>query len=461
VSEEVDLAIRGGTVVTAGGRSSADVGIRDGRIVQIGGALRAANAIDASGKLLLPGGVDMHVHLSPVELAGETIPWADDFASGSRAAAAGGVTTVGNITFARTGDGLGDTIERVAAEAERDSIVDFVLHPVLIDPTPETIAEIPQLAEQGHTSIKIFMSIAEFDSRADGFLEAMYVAGQHGVLTLIHCEDACVISLLTRRLVAQGRGDLSNYGIARPAYSETVAVARAISFAEATGAPIYIVHLGSADALAEAHRAHARGLPVFVETRPIYLYFTDEKFAGPDAPLYVGNPPLRGQRDQDALWAGLACADVHTCCTDHAAWTLEQKLDPSLTIETARPGMSDLETLMPLLWSRGVATGRISVERFVEVTSTNAAKLFGLFPSKGTIAVDSDADLVVWDPELSRVVSGAEGLSQSGHTLYEGWEVKGWPAHTISRGEVVYADGSVTAPAGRGRLVRRDRTRPL
>jgi dihydropyrimidinase len=461
MAEDVDVLIRGGTVVTADGRSATDVGIRDGRVVQIGGEMTAANEIDASGKLLLPGGVDMHVHLSPVELAGETIDWADDFNSGSRAAAAGGVTTVGNITFTREGDGLGATIERVAADAERDSIVDFVLHPVLIDPTPEAIAEIPQLAKQGHTSIKIFMSIGEFDSRAGGFLEAMSVAGQNGVLTLIHCEDACVISLLTRRLVAEGRGDLSNYGVSRPLYSETVAVARAIAFAEAAEAPIYIVHLGSADALAEAHRAHARGLPVFIETRPIYLHFTSEKFAGPDAPLYVGNPPLREQRDQDALWGGLACADVHTCCTDHAAWTLEQKLDPTLTIETARPGMSDLETLMPLLWSRGVEPGRISVERFVEVTSTNAAKLFGLYPRKGTIAVGSDADIVVWDPELSRVVSGAEGMSRSGYTLYEGWEVSGWPAYTISRGEVIYADGQVTAAAGRGRLVHRERTRPL
>jgi dihydropyrimidinase len=175
----------------------------------------------------------------------------------------------------------------------------------------------------------------------------------------------------------------------------------------------------------------------------------------------VGNPPLRGQKDRDALWAGLAAGHVHTCCTDHAAWTKEQKLDPTLTMATARPGMSDLETLMPLLYSEGVRTGRLSLQRFVEVTSTNAAKLFGLFPQKGTIAVGSDADLVVWDPEARRTVVGAEGRSSAGYSLYEGWEVVGAPHTTLRRGEVVFADGAVVDRVGGGRLVRRGPTRAL
>jgi dihydropyrimidinase len=234
-----------------------------------------------------------------------------------------------------------------------------------------------------------------------------------------------------------------------------------IGFAEATGAPIYIVHLGSEAALIEARTARARGQRVYVETRPIYLYFTDESFAGEDAPLYVGNPPLRGSSDQQALWAGLAAGHVDTCCTDHAAWTLADKLDPSLTVNNARPGMSELETLMPVLYSEGVRKGRLSLQRFVEVTSTNAAKLFGLFPQKGTIAVGSDADLVVWDPDARRPIVGAEGMSRSGYSLYEGWDVVGAPAQTISRGEVVYSDGAVLGQAGRGRLVHRGPTRDL
>jgi dihydropyrimidinase len=458
---DLDLVVRGGLVVTSSGQAVTDVGVRDGRIAQLGGVMTAAEEIDAGGMLVLPGGVDMHVHLSPVEIGDESVPWADDFVSGSRAAAAGGVTTIGNITFPRPGERLTDLVERVAAEAARDSVVDFVLHPVLMRPDDRAVADIPALADGGTTSIKVFMSLGDFDQHAPGFVRAMAEAGRHGVLTMVHCEDACIIDHVTADLLAQGKGDLSHYGESRPEVSERVAVTRMIGFAEAADAPIYIVHLGSAAALAEARAARARGQEVYVETRPIYLYFTEERFAGDDAPLYVGNPPLRGQKDRDALWAGLAAGHVHTCCTDHAAWTKEQKLDPTLTVATARPGMSDLETLMPLLYSEGVRTGRLSLQRFVEVTSTNAAKLFGLFPQKGTIAVGSDADLVVWDPEARRTVVGAEGRSSAGYSLYEGWEVVGAPHTTLRRGEVVFADGAVVDRVGGGRLVRRGPTRAL
>lgn len=461
IAQVLDLVVSGGTVVTSSGTAVTDVGIHDGRIVQLGGPMTGRRSIDATGKLVLPGGVDMHVHLTPVELAGESVPWADDFRTGSRAAAAGGVTTIGNITFPRRGERLPAMIDRVAEEAAAQSVVDFVLHPVVIEPGRETLPDVETLAKQGHTSLKIFMSLGHFDERAHDFLQVLAVAGRAGMLSMVHCEDACVIDAVTARLLAEGHGSLHHYGTSRPEISERVAVTRIIAFANAAQAPIYLVHMGSAGALQEARAAMARGQQVYVETRPIYLYFTSEQFAGPDAPLYVGNPPLRGPADQDALWAGLAAGHVHTCCTDHAAWTREEKLDPSLTIENARPGMSDLETLMPLLFSAGVRSGRLSLERFVEVTSTNAAKLFGLYPRKGTIAIGSDADLVIWDPDRIRRVDGAQGQSRSGYSLYDGWEVVGVPVTTLSRGRVVFADGTVTAEPGWGRLVRRDTTRPL
>jgi dihydropyrimidinase len=456
-----DLVVRGGLVITAGAESVADIGVADGRIAQIGGVMSGEREVDATGKLVLPGGVDMHVHLSPVEMDGESVPWADDFTSGSRAAAAGGVTTIGNIGFPRPAERLPELVERLAAEAARDSVVDFVIHPVLMEPDARTAADVARLAELGHTSLKIFMSIGDFDTKLPGFVEALGEAGRQGMLTMVHCEDSCVIEQATAQLREKGRTGLRYYGDSRPARSEQVAVSRMIAFAETAGAPIYIVHLGSEAALSEARAARGRGQRVYVETRPIYLYFTDEKFAGEDGPLFVGNPPLRGAGDRDALWAGLAAGHVDTCCTDHAAWTLADKLDPELTVDTARPGMSELETLMPVLFSEGVRKGRLSLSRFVEVTSTNAAKLFGLYPRKGTIAVGSDADLVVWDPELRRPVVGAQGLSRAGYSLYEGWDVVGAPAQTISRGEVVYSDGAVLAGEGRGQLVGRGPTRDL
>jgi len=457
----LDLVISGGTVVTSSGTAVTDLGIQDGRILQLGGPMAGRRRINAAGKLVLPGGVDMHVHLTPVELAGESVPWADDFRTGSRAAAAGGVTTIGNITFPRQEERLPAMISRIAEEAGAQSTVDFVLHPVVLEPNADALADIKALAELGHTSLKIFMSLGKFDERAREFVQVMAAAGRAGMLSMVHCEDACVIDALTARLLAEGHDSLNHYGASRPEMSERVAVTRIIAFADAARAPIYLVHVGSAGALQEACNAMARGQQVYVETRPIYLYFTSDQFAGPEAPLYVGNPPLRGRADQDALWAGLAAGHVHTCCTDHAAWTKEQKLDPSLTIENARPGMSDLETLMPLLFSKGVRSGRLSLERFVEVTSTNAAKLFGLYPRKGTIAVGSDADIVVWDPAAARRVDGAQSQSRSGYSLYDGWEVVGGPATTLSRGRVVFDDGAVTGEPGWGQLVRRDATRPL
>jgi dihydropyrimidinase len=453
VADRFDMVIRGGTVVTGDSESRADVGIRDGRIAQLGGSMTGETTIEAEDRLVFPGGIDMHVHFSP--------PWTDDFSSGSRAAAAGGVTTVGSMVFPEPGQSMPAAVEHARAGAEADSIVDFVLHPVLSEPSESDIADLGTLAASGHTSVKVFMIASDFDARVGDYLRALSAAAANGMLTLVHCEDAALVDFATTTLLRTGRGAVRFYGETRPAASEATAVARILAYAGTVGAPVYIVHLGSAAALAETRRARAAGQPVYVETRPIYLHFTRDAFERPDGALYVGNPPLGGQADQDALWHGLQSGDIHTCCTDHAAWKREQKLDPDLTVATARPGTSDLETLLPLLYSEGVRTGRLSRQRFVQVTSTNAAKLFGMFPQKGTIAVGSDADVVVWDPQLTRTVDGAETVSAAGHSLYDGWEITGGPAVTIGRGEILYSEGSIVADAGRGRLVRRGPTRPL
>jgi dihydropyrimidinase len=260
---------------------------------------------------------------------------------------------------------------------------------------------------------------------------------------------------MTHKLLEAGRGDLSSYALSRPIVSEEVAVARAIAMAEMTGAALYVVHVSSARALGLIKRARVRGLPVFAETRPIYLFFTSEAFRREDAGLYVGNPPLRSQADLTSLWQALRGGDISSCASDHAPWTRAEKLEPGLTVATARPGMPELETLMPILYSEGVRKRRLSLSEFVAITSANAAKIFGMFPMKGTIAPGSDADLVVWDPRYTRTVHANEAISKAGFTLYEGWELTGWPRYTVSRGRVVYEDGVVVDGLSAGRLVQR------
>jgi dihydropyrimidinase len=458
-SEFCDLVIRGGTVVTAGSSAECDLGISDGRISQLGGDLRGHRELDASGAYVLPGGLDMHVHLSP---SGPVEPgkpdWVDDFASGSAAAIAGGVTTIGNMTFPVGGDSLPRSLDRDLRAASASASIDYVLHAVMIRPTEATSAELRSLATAGHMSLKLFMTSADFEANSDAIVEAVKVAGQHGMLTLIHCEDGALLRFAANELLVSGRGGLANFAASRPVAAERAAVERAVAICELTGSPIYIVHLSSRSALRAAAAARARGLPVFVETRPLYLYLSSAAFAGPEPGRYIGAPPLREPEDIAALWAGLADGSIDTLGSDHAPWSLADKLDDSLNVITARQGVADLETMLPMLFSAGVRTGRISLSRFVALTATNPARLFGLYPRKGTIAVGSDADLLVLDPDRRRTIDGRSMRSRSDYSAYDGQEVYGWPRFTISRGEVVLADGEVLAEPGRGQWLRRGPT---
>jgi dihydropyrimidinase len=456
---ECDLVVCGGTVVTAGSSAECDLGISGGRVSQIGGSLHGRREIDASGALVLPGGLDMHVHLSSPESSEPGVPaWVDDFGSGSRAAIAGGVTTIGNMTFPAEGQSLQHAVARDLAAAAATAGIDYVLHPVMTSPSPEALAELPVLVSQGHMSLKFFMISDEFEAHAAGMIAAISAAGQLGMLTLLHCEDAALVQFAGEQLLAAGRGGLGSWAESRPVHAERAAVDRAVAICEATGSPIYIVHLSSQSALGSARRAHARGLPVFVETRPLYLYLTSAALQERDGGKYIGAPPLREPADVAALWSGLADGSVHTLGSDHAPWSLRDKIDGTLDVTTARQGVADLETIMPMLFSAGVRTGRISLARFVELTSTNPARLFGLYPRKGTIAVGSDADLVVLDPELSRTIDGRSMQSNADYSVYDGREVHGWPRFTISRGDVVLADGEVVAEPGRGQLLRQGPT---
>jgi dihydropyrimidinase len=447
---DCDLIIRGGTVATAGGSAECDLGVTGGKISQIGGALHGGRELDATGALVLPGALDMHVHLSPPPHKPGKPTWVDDFGTGSAAAIAGGVTTIGNMTFPAGSESLHEALDRDLGAANALAAIDYVLHPVLDRPVAETLAELPRLAAAGHLSLKLFMVDVEFESHAEAMIEAVRIAGQHGMLTLVHCEDGALVRFAGERLLRAGRGGLADWAASRPVAAERAAVERAVAICEATGSPVYIVHLSSRAALRAARRGRARGLPVFIETRPLYLYLTSAALAEPDGARLIGAPPLREPADVKALWAGLADGTVDTLGSDHAPWHLADKLDPAQDVTTARQGVADLETMVPMLFSAGVRTGRISLSRFVSLTSTNPARLFGLFPRKGTIAVGSDADLVVLDPNQRRTIDGRSMRSRSGYSAYDGTEVHGWPRYTISRGDVVLEDGQVLAEPGRG-----------
>jgi len=456
---ELDCIIRGGRIVNAGDVGVADVGIVGGVIAQIGGEMRAARELDATGRLLLPGGIDAHVHLSsPPARMPQEHRWVDDFASGSRAALAGGITTLGNMTFLLPGETPLAGLAREAAIAEGQTIADLFLHPVLGETTPAVLDEIPRLLAAGCNTIKYFMSSSAFDAQVRGYVEATQRAGAGDLLTLIHCEDDVLMANAAAQLTAAGRTSLRYYAESRPVVSEVVATQRAVAIAEATGAPVYIVHLSSERALAVCADAQARGVPVYVETRPFYLHLTRERLEEADGAKYVGQPPLREQWDVDALWAGIQQGVVNTVCTDHAPWSLAAKLDPELSITRLRPGAENLQTMLPMLYSEGVRTGRISLRRFVEVTATNAARLFGLYPRKGVIAVGSDADIVLFDPHQTRTVTRDMLQSNADYSVYEGWSVTGWPVVTLRRGEVVYENDTVTGAPGSGALVRRGPT---
>ena len=292
-----------------------------------------------------------------------------------------------------------------------------------------------------------------FDQNAVAWFKAFRDAGPAGVLSMLHAEDASIMAEAQERLMAEGKGSIHNFSQSAPVVAEVVAVQRAVAIAEATGTPIYILHTSSGRALQVAEDAMRRGLPVFVETRPMYLHLTADVYQRPDAGLYLGGPPLRDKWDQDKLWEGIAKGTVHTIGTDHSGYSKASKLDPTQTLANKRMGLANLQEYLPMMFSDGVVKERITLEQFVAVTSTNAAKLFGLYPRKGTIQVGSDADIVIWDPTLKKKIRDEDMLSNSKYSTYAGWDVTGWPKTTIRRGEVVFDAGKILAKPGSGKFI--------
>jgi dihydropyrimidinase len=442
----IELAIRGGVVVTPNGEYHADVAITGQRISAIGDVGSAAREIDARGRLVLPGCVDLHTHLASTP----TFTPLDDFEHGTRAAVAGGVTTVVSMVYQEDGS-LRRGIERGMRDAER-SLADFAFHVVVTDPTDAARAEIAGLVRDGHSGLKVFMVSARFVERRDDYRLLLRAAAQAGAVVAIHAEDHVIVAARTAELHASGRTGVERFPASRPVEAEVKAVREAIEVAEETGAAIYLVHLSSRAALDALRGGKRRGVGVFGETRPLYLYLTRAQFDRPDAALWVGQPPLRESHDVDAVWAALADGTLDTVGTDHIPHTRAAKLAPGLAFDKIPPGVSNLETLLPMLYSEGVRKGRLTLTRLVEVLATAPARIAGMFPRKGALAVGSDADIVVFDPDARRAIRAADLHSACDYDPYEGWDVTGWPEVVISRGETVFERGAVTGRPGRGRL---------
>jgi dihydropyrimidinase len=452
----VETVIRGGTIATAEATYRAEIGISGGRIATIAERVDAGDVIDATGCIVMPGAIDVHTHFD-TELGDSRT--ADDYESGSRAAAFGGITTYVNYAFQTGDESLAGAIAREARKAEPNSYLDYSFHPVVTRVDDGVLAEFESIRDDGFTSLKVFTAVPGFQLSDPHLLAVLRRAAETGILVNVHAEDGALIDDLTRVLLEEGRREMDSLPVARPAVAEGLATEKVSIYGGELRCPIYFVHLSSLDALEAARRGRERGAEIYVETRPVYLFLDQGCYClpGREARKFVAWPPLRRKRDQDALWRAIARGEIQAYATDHTTWTMAQKADPAMDFSEGPGGMSNVESLVGMLFSEGVQKGRLTLGRFVEVISTNPAKLFGMWPRKGTITVGSDADFTVIDPGRRLKIESPRMQSQSDYDPFEGFEAVGWPVKTIVRGRVVVDGGELKVERGYGELIRRDR----
>lgn len=453
------VLVKGGTVVTSTETREADVRVEDGRIAEVGTNLSSPEAriIDAAGKLVLPGGVDVHTHFN-LEVGGLKV--ADGFFEGTRSAACGGTTTIVEHPGFTEDGSIPTPIANYRTEALDNCVTDYALHGVVAR-TGETLKDdLAALVSEGIPSVKVYMTYAGRLSDAEIIKVLKVMKSENGLVT-VHAENHEVIAELTRRLQDEGRLAPTSHPLSRPDYCEAEAVERMIALARAAGnAPLYIVHLSTKAGLEAIRRAKAEGLPVYAETCPQYLLLTDDEYAreGDDALKCVMSPPLRKREDCKALWEGLADGSIDTVATDHCSFNLSQKVARGRdNIFTCPGGSPGAETRLPLLYSEGVETGRISLNRFVELVSTAPARIMGLAPTKGDIVPGADADLVILDPVKETTISLVTLAHNADYNPFEGFEVTGWPETVLLRGEVVVENGEYLEREALGRFVERTR----
>ncbi len=461
MSGPFDLVVRNATLVTAGDIQQCDIGIRAGRIAALGERLeKGLREIDAAGRYVLPGGVDAHCHLD--QPMPEPMRMADGFETGTRSASCGGTTTVIPFAAQAKGHSLSAAVEDYHRRATGKACIDYAFHLIVSDPSPAVLAEeLPRLIRDGYTSFKIYMTYDDLKLSDGQILDVLEVARREGGMVMVHAENSDVIAWLTARLTAAGHTAPRFHADSRPMAVEREATHRAITLSELLDVPILIVHVSGGEAVEQIRWAHGRGLNIYAETCPQYLFLTADSLGleGYHGAKCVCSPPPRDKANQQRIWDALANGVFQVFSSDHAPFRYEdphgKKPDGK---EVAFPyipnGIPGLETRLPLLFSEGVLKGRIDLHQFVALTAANPARMYGLYPRKGTIAVGSDADMVIWDDKREVTITNSMLHHAVDYTPYEGMKVTGWPAVTISRGETVWSEGRFHGRSGHGEFLR-------
>ncbi len=452
-----DLLIKGGTIVTAEESYVADIGVSKGKIAMIGLDLgdQASEVVYAEGKYVLPGAIDVHTHLEMP--FGGTVS-ADDFYTGTVAAACGGTTSI--IDFAVQGQGatLMDTIDTWKKKAEDKAVIDYGFHIAITDMNDDVVNEMETAVNEGFTSFKLFMTYDGMRVDDQVMLQALTKAKEIGALIQVHAENYYMIKMLTEEFIAQGKTDPVYHAYSRPPFSEAEAVSRAVYLAMQAEAPLYIVHLSSAAGLEPIKKARELGYPVMAETCPQYLVLDEEYYLEKDfgGSKYVMSPPLRHKENQKPLWKGLYDGNIQVVATDHCPFNFKGQKELGRGDFTKIPnGAPGVEARMMVLQGQGVEADKISLQKMVEVTSTNPAKIFGMYPKKGTIVAGSDADLVIWDPESSGVLSKEMLHENVDYTPFEGFTYTAKPVMTFSNGKIIVKNSEFIGEKGSGTMLKR------
>lgn len=442
-----DLVIKGGRLITPEDEIRVDIAVRDGKIAQIGNEIESEAIFDVSGMLIIPGGVDAHVHL---EMPTATTRTSDDWSSGTRAALLGGTTTVIDFVEPEPNQTLLLALDQRKKEAERRAWADYALHMTLMNADDATLAQIPAVMESGVTSFKVYTTFPGFGLDDTGLLRVFDAVAKAGGMVMVHAENDAIIQYRTQSLFKKNKLTPQYFPSSHPPEAEVEAIQRVIQFSKVTGVRLYIAHISTAEGAAAVAYARSQGYAVFGETCPQYLLLDESRYFQQevlDALGYVCNPPLRMERDQQSLWDHLAGSDLQTVCTDHCAFNIHGQKDLGIqSFVDIPPGLPGIEARLGLIYTYGVRTGRLTLAQWVACCSSAAARCFDLYPQKGHLSVGADADLVVFDPDRKMLLNKSNPVQPGylteavDYTPYEGVEVNGWPVATFLRGQLVTHD---------------------